>query len=49
MVAITSSCSWTWVDVGGVGLGEDRADRGRDHLGRALGDLAEHVAQEVKP
>jgi hypothetical protein len=31
------------VDVSGVGLGEDGADGGRDHLGRALGDLGEHV------
>jgi hypothetical protein len=37
------------MDVLVVGLGEDRANRGGDHLGRALGDLAKHVAQEVKP
>jgi hypothetical protein len=37
------------VDVLVVGLGEDRADGCGDHLGRALGDLAEHVAQEVHP
>ncbi len=34
--------------VPGVGLGEDRADRG-DHLSGALGDLGEHVANEVHP
>jgi hypothetical protein len=28
------------VDVGGVGLGEDGADGGGDHLGRALGTWA---------
>jgi hypothetical protein len=37
------------VDVGGVGLGEDRSDGGRDHLGRALGHLGEHVAGAMKP
>ena len=36
-------------DVLGVGLGEDRADRGGDHLGRALGDRGQDVAQEVDP
>jgi hypothetical protein len=38
-----------FVDMGGIGLGEDGADGGGDHLGRALGDLGEHVAEEVKP
>jgi hypothetical protein len=28
-------------------LGEDGADRGSDPVGVALGDLSEHVAQEV--
>ena len=37
------------VDVDRAGLGEDGADRGRDHLGGAFGDGGEHVAQEVKP
>ena len=37
------------VDVLGVGLGEDRADRGGDHLGVALRDDREHVAHEVDP
>jgi hypothetical protein len=32
--------------VGGVGLGEDGADSGRDHLGVAFGDLGQNVAQE---
>jgi len=33
--------------LGGVGLGEDGADRGGDHLGVALGHLGQHVAQEM--
>jgi hypothetical protein len=33
--------------VDGVGLGEDRADRGSDHLRRGLRDLGEHVPEEV--
>jgi hypothetical protein len=33
----------------GVGLGEDRADRGGDHLGVAFGHRGEHVAHEVHP
>jgi len=33
----------------GIGLGEDGADRGGDHLLGAFGDLSEHVAQEVIP
>jgi hypothetical protein len=37
------------VDVLGVRLGEDGADGGGDHLGRAFGDLAQDVAQEVDP
>jgi hypothetical protein len=37
------------VDVGGVGLGEDGADGRGDHLRGALGDLGEHVAEEVDP
>ena len=37
------------MDVGGVGLGEDGPDGRGDHLGRALGHLGEHVAQEVDP
>jgi hypothetical protein len=32
-----------------AGLGEDGADRGRHHLRRALGDLSQDVAQEMKP
>ena len=31
----------------GVGLGEDGADRGGDHLGVALGYLGQHVTQEM--
>jgi hypothetical protein len=31
----------------GVGLGEDRADGGGDHLAVALGHAGEHVAHEV--
>jgi hypothetical protein len=38
-----------FVDMVGVGLGEDGADGGGDHLGRALGDLGEQVAEEVDP
>ncbi len=34
-------------DVLGAGWGEDRADRGGDHLRGALGDLGEDVSQEV--
>jgi hypothetical protein len=34
------------VHVGGVGLGEDGADRGGDHLGVALRHAGEHVAHE---
>jgi hypothetical protein len=30
-----------------AGLGEDGADRGRDHLRMALGHGGQHVAQEV--
>jgi hypothetical protein len=37
------------VNVGGIRLGEDGADGGRHHLGRALGDLGEQGAQEVDP
>jgi hypothetical protein len=37
------------VDVGGIGLGEDGTDGGGDHLGRALGDLGEQIAEEVDP
>jgi hypothetical protein len=37
------------MDVGGVRLGEDGADRGRDHLGRALGHPGQDVAEEVDP
>jgi hypothetical protein len=33
----------------GVGLGEDRADRGGDHLGVALGHDRQDVAHEVDP
>ena len=33
----------------GVGLGEDGADRGRGHLGVALGHHRQHVAHEVHP
>jgi len=33
----------------GVGLGEDRADGGGDHLGVALRHAGEHVAHEVHP
>ena len=36
-------------DVLGVGLGEDGADRGGDHLLVALGHDREHVAHEVDP
>jgi hypothetical protein len=36
-------------DVFGVGLGEDGADRGGDHLLVALRDDREHVAHEVDP
>lgn len=32
-----------------VGLGEDRAHRGANHLGVALGDAGEQVAQDVDP
>ena len=35
--------------VGGVGLGEDGADRRGDHLRRPLGHLGQHVAQEMHP
>jgi hypothetical protein len=35
------------VDVPGVGLGEDGADGGGDHLGVPLRDLSEDVTQEV--
>jgi hypothetical protein len=35
--------------VGGVGLGEDGADRGGHHLGVAAGHLGEHIAQEMHP
>jgi hypothetical protein len=34
------------VHVLGVGLGEDRADRGGDHLGVALGDPRQDVASD---
>ena len=37
------------LDVGRVGLGEDRADHGRDHLLLVLWHLHEHVAHEVDP
>jgi hypothetical protein len=37
------------VHVVGVGLGEDGADGGGDHLGVALWDAGEHVAHEVGP
>jgi hypothetical protein len=33
----------------GIGLGEDRADRGGDHLAVALGHPGEHVTHEVHP
>ena len=35
-------------DVDRAGLGEDGADRRRDHLGMAFGHLRENVAQEMK-
>jgi hypothetical protein len=38
-----------FVDVAGIRLGEDGANGGGDHLGGALGDLGEHVAEEVDP
>jgi hypothetical protein len=34
-------------DMLGAGLGENGADRCGDHLGRSLGHLGEHVAQEM--
>ena len=43
---MTSSWEWT---CSVVGLGEDRADRGGDHLGVAPRDPGQHVAQEVDP
>ena len=36
-------------DVGGVGLGEDRPDGGRHHLGLGPGHLGQDVAHEVDP
>ncbi len=36
-------------DMGRVGLSEDGADRRGNHVGVALGDLGEHVAQEMHP
>ena len=36
-------------DRGGIGLGPDRADEREHHLGAALLDPCEHVAQEVDP
>jgi len=38
-----------FTDVSGIGLGEDRAGRRGHHLGVALRDLREDVAQEVHP
>jgi hypothetical protein len=37
------------MDMGGIRLGENRADGGRDHLGRPLGHLGQDVAEEVDP
>jgi hypothetical protein len=40
-------CVQVVADMGGAGLGEDSADRGRHHLRRSLGDGGEHVAQDA--
>ena len=37
------------MDVGGIRLGENCADGGRDHLGRPLGHLVQDVSEEVDP
>jgi len=37
-----------FTNVRGIGLGEDRADRRRDHLRGAFRDLGQHVAQEME-
>ena len=37
------------VGVGGLGLGEDRAERGSDVVGLGLGDVGEQVAGVVDP
>jgi hypothetical protein len=37
------------MDLGGIRLGENCADGGRDHLGRPLGHLGQDVSEEVDP